>query len=385
MNKIPIVIIDKEEKNIDKILSTLELFEEAGRIRYSNDIYDLELLLARRIPTVVIIGPTYNFKNIEEMLKHYNNSLNHVRIVMLAKEISAELLRSAIKLNVHDIIEYPIQEKDLKDSFKRASSIFEAVEEPDSKNERTCAKIMFFSTKGGAGNTFLSVNFAIALKLKIKKEVAIYDLNYQFGDVALVMNIYPKNTIFDLMTVNKYDDENLDVFLIRHNSGVRLLPAPIDPSQGEAIKADTSVKVLEGMSRINDYIIIDAPSGFNDEVLAFLEKMDYIFLVATKDVPSVKNLKICLQLLERLNYPREKTFIVLNRADSKVDIEFDEIEKTIQRKIDIKIPSDRIVPISINKGIPAIFNAPRSPISKNIVKMLDFIITKEKKPVKLKN
>lgn len=384
MNKIPIVIIDKETKNIDRILAVLEHFNEIGKTRYSNDIYDLELLLARRIPTVVIIGPAYNYTKVEEMLQHYNNSLNYVRIILLTKEVSAEILRSAIKLNIHDVIEYPIQELDLRDSLRRASSIFEAIEEPDSRNERICKKIMFFSTKGGAGNTFLSINFAMALKTLTKLEVTIYDLNYQFGDVALMMNIYPKNTIFDLMSVNKYDDENLDVFLIRHNSGLKILPAPIDPSQGETIRTETSIKVLEGLCRINDYVVIDAPFGFNDEVLAFLEKMDYMFLVASKDVPSLKNLKICLQLLERLNYPREKTFIVLNRSDSKVEIELDEIEKTIQRKIDIKIPSDRVVPISINKGIPAILSAPRSLVGKNIFKMRDFVTVKEKKLVKLR-
>lgn len=204
-------------------------------------------------------------------------------------------------------------------------------------------------------------------------------MNYQFGDVALMMNIYPKNTIFDLMSINKYDEENLEVFLIRHNSGVKILPSPIDPSQGETIKIETSNKVLNGLSKINDYIVIDAPFGFSEEVLSFIESVDNMFLVATKDVPSIKNLKICLQLLERLKYPKEKIFVVLNRSDSKVDIEIDEIEKTIQRKIDIKIPSDRIVPISINKGIPAVINAPRSLISKNIMKMLDILKASEEK------
>lgn len=379
MNKIPVVLIDKDERNIDRMLNLLETFSEVGKTSYSNDIYDLELLLEKKIPTVVIIGPAYDFNSLEKIFAHYNNSLNYVRIILLLNEISAELLKSAIKMNIYDVLEYPLKEKDLKDSLKRAHAAFIDFDDTESKNGHECKKIMFFSTKGGSGNTFLSINFATALKLKSQSEVALYDLNYQFGDVALMMNIYPKNTIFDLMSINKYDEENLEVFLIRHNSGVKILPSPIDPSQGETIKIETSNKVLNGLSKINDYIVIDAPFGFSEEVLSFIESVDNMFLVATKDVPSIKNLKICLQLLERLKYPKEKIFVVLNRSDSKVDIEIDEIEKTIQRKIDIKIPSDRIVPISINKGIPAVINAPRSLISKNIMKMLDILKASEEK------
>jgi pilus assembly protein CpaE len=378
MKKASVAIIEKDKIIIDKILSILELFSDIGKVKYSNDIFDLELLLAKRVPTIVLVGPGFKLKDLEKLLVKYTSALNHVRVILIADSVSAELLRSAINLNMHDVIEYPVSDKALRESFKRAFNIYTSLEVPDQGTQRSCRKIMFFSTKGGAGNTFLAINFAVALKLKSKKEVTLYDLNYQFGDVALMLNIFPKNTIFDLMTINKYDEENMGVFLIKHNSDLKILPAPTDPTQGEAIKVETSTKVFEVLEKINDYLIIDSPFGFNDEVLAFLENIDHIFIVATKDVPSVKNLKICLQLLERLSYPRNKVHIVLNRADSKVDIEIEEIEKTIQRKIDIKIPSDRMAPVSINKGMPAVTGAPRSLVAKSIYKMLDFFYLKEK-------
>jgi len=127
----------------------------------------------------------------------------------------------------------------------------------------------------------------------------------------------------------------------------------------------------------NNYVVIDAPFSFSNLVISAIKKADHLFITATKDVPSVKNLKICLQLLDRLNYSRENISVILNRSDSKMEFEIDEIEKTIKRKIDFKIPSDRMVPISINKGIPAITGAPRSLVVKNIIKMLEILNTKE--------
>lgn len=377
MNKIPAVLIEKDEKKIDLLLNFLDTFPEIGKTRYSNDIYDLEIVLAKKEPAVVLIGPTYSLTAIEDMLKHYADALNRIRVILLSSEISAKLLKHALKMNIHDVLEYPVQEKDFRESLKRTSYLFETKESILQSAAQECKKIMFFSTKGGSGNTFLSINFAIALKQKTKNEVSIYDLNYQFGDVALMLNIYPKNTIFDLISLNKYDDESLDVFLIRHNSGIRILPAPIDPSQGESIDADATSKILQAMGRINNYVVIDAPFSFSNLVISAIKKADHLFITATKDVPSVKNLKICLQLLDRLNYSRENISVILNRSDSKVEFEIDEIEKTIKRKIDFKIPSDRMVPISINKGIPAITGAPRSLVVKNIIKMLEILNTEE--------
>ena len=161
------------------------------------------------------------------------------------------------------------------------------------------------------------------------------------------------------------------------------MPSPIDPSQGETIDVDVTLKVIEALGRINDHIVIDAPFGFSESVLSLIENIDYVFLVATKDVPSVKNLKICLQLLDRLRFPKEKIFVVLNRADSKVDIDTDEIEKTIQKKIDIKVPSDRMITLSVNKGSPIVLSSPRSTVAKSIQNMVDILLpSKEKVRIK---
>ena len=87
------------------------------------------------------------------------------------------------------------------------------------------------------------------------------------------------------------------------------------------------------------------------------------------DVPSIKNLKISMQVLEQLKFPKKKIIITLNRADSKVGITLDEIEDTLKRKIDISIPSNKIVPLTVNRGVPVILEAPRAGVSKSIKRL----------------
>jgi len=97
-------------------------------------------------------------------------------------------------------------------------------------------------------------------------------------------------------------------------------------------------------------------------------------MVSSMDVPSIKNLKLSLQLLKSLKFPMDKIFIIINRANSRVGMNINEIEDTIERKIYLKIPSSRIVPITINKGIPIIIDQPRSIVSRSISKLTELII-----------
>ncbi|MCL4378158.1 MAG: hypothetical protein M1409_07250 [Actinobacteria bacterium] len=375
MIKIPVVIIDKENSNIQKVTESLKSKIEIPGIKFSTSLKDLEIMLDKKEHVIILIGPSFKVEDIESTLISKKNSLNFVKVLLLVGEISSDLLKKVIKLDIHDILEFPFANNDIKDSINRALSILEGGMEFKETSQRKSKKVMFLSAKGGAGSTFLAINTAIAIKNISKKEVVLFDLKYQLGDVALMLNLYPKNTIFDLIpSINKLDPEMIDIFLTKHSTGVKVLPSPIDPTQGESINSDTSLKILNSLTKISDFIIIDSPFGFSDLVTSFLEKMDNIFIVATKDVPSIKNLKIYLQILEKLKYPEKNTSVILNRADSKVEFELADIEKTIKRKIDIKVPSDRIVPISINKGNPVVASSPKSPVSINIYNMADTII-----------
>ena len=75
-----------------------------------------------------------------------------------------------------------------------------------------------------------------------------------------------------------------------------------------------------------------------------------MLLVAGMDIPNIKNVKIGLQTLRLLNTPMEKLRLVLNRANSKVKLDVGEVERTLQVQADALIPSDVVVPQSVNKG-----------------------------------
>jgi len=377
MGKIPLVIIDKNKSNINKIESLVKNMTEVNISFKSTNLDDLELLLQEKAQSIVLLGPTYTLKIAEKLFLKYSAALRYVKVILLVEKTSAAMLKEAIRLDIHDVLEFPFNFEDLSESLGRAKNVFEGIikengkEEPESlKDEKRAKKITIFSTKGGSGKSFIAINLAVDLIGQTKKKVTLFDLNYQFGDIALMLNLFPKHTIYDIMSViDQLDPEMLQDFLTKHSSGVKVLPAPIDPTQDESISTVTTKKILNILSDISDYIIIDSPSGFGDNVLLLLEETDYLVMVTSMDVPSIKNLKITLQLLDQLKFPEDRMFLVLNRAGTKVGITEDEIKKTIARKIDVFIPSNRLVPLAINKGIPVVTEAPRSLVSKSIRKL----------------
>jgi pilus assembly protein CpaE len=373
MNKTPVAIIDKEKNNVDKIRYLLEKFPDVEIIQSSTSLDDLEILLDERISSLVLIGPSYKLEDIEQLLRSYYTSLRFTKIILLVRETSADLLKKAIKLNIYDVLEIPFTHNDIKEAIKRAE---ENIEDKKAVSKR----ITVFGTKGGVGKSFLAVNLAVGLMDKNKKRVSLIDTNYQFGDIALMLDLHPKYSVYDILPViEQLDSKILDSFLTTHSSGVKVLPAPLDISTSlQGVNSKTTMKILDNLSRMSDYIVIDTSSYFSEYVLNIFKDTDYLVIVSSKDTPSIKNLKIVLQILEQIKFPEENIYIILNRADSKVGITIEEIEETIQRKIDIAIPSDRIVPISVNKGVPLIIGAPRSAVTKSIYKLIK-IITENKK------
>ena len=144
MHKIPVGIIDKDENNIQKVVALLKNVQNIDSIKFSTNIRDVEILLIKKKPMLVLIGPTYKLDDFEEFLTSHSQSLNLVKIILLASEVTSELLKRALKLNIHDVLEFPFDNKDFKESIERAEEIFEAESENASDVTHLSKKIMFF-------------------------------------------------------------------------------------------------------------------------------------------------------------------------------------------------------------------------------------------------
>jgi pilus assembly protein CpaE len=224
--------------------------------------------------------------------------------------------------------------------------------------------ITVYSAKGGCGKTTLATNLAAVLADRGRHEVCLVDLDLAFGDVAIALQLFPARTIADAIPIaDNLDFSALQSLLTPHSPGLTTLVAPLEPGFAESIPASLISDVLTLLRSHFDYVVVDTPPAFDDQVLAAFDLSDVIALLATLDIPALKNLKITLETLGLLNFPPERWHIVLNRADSKVGLSIHEVEKILRAPISAHIPGSRDVPAAINRGVPIVLDDPRHPVS----------------------
>ena len=383
--KIKTVLISNSERKNELIVKSLEEFPDIHIALTSISILDLELILKEGKPVIVILGPDLNFEDIERVIHSNEYSLRFVMVIALVSLVTGNLLKRALKLGISDILQFPFESDDFKEAIAKITKImgqyasFTEENKVYSENrlKLSCKNIMVFSTKGGSGKSFIATSLAINLLKKSKKEVALFDLHYDTGDASLILNIYPKHTIFDLTMVKEdLSLEFLKDFLTVHPSGIKVLSAPMDPSQAESVNLGTSVKIFYMLNKVFDYVVMDSPSRFSEEVLAILKQLDCLCMVSSMDVASIKNLKVSLKLLKQLKFPDHKIITIMNRAYSKVGLDLNEIESAISRKIDVFIPSSITVPIAMNKGKSVVELYPKSAVAGSINKLTSIILKK---------
>ncbi len=307
-----------------------------------------------------------------------------VGAILIAEDLSTEVFQRAMRSGVRDVLGAPVDTGQLNEAVRRVSATIApagpsasvgsfASSTPDDEPSTNGRVITVFSTKGGAGKSVLATNLGVILAQRAEGPVALVDADLQFGDIAVMLKLAPQHTIVDAVgSFDRLDVGFLESLLATHQpSGLKVLPAPLEPAFADQIGAEQMNSIIRLLRTFCSYVVVDTPAYFNDVVLGLIEESDDVLLVAGMDIPNIKNVKIGLQTLRLLNTPMNKIHLILNRANSKVKLEVSEVERTLQVKADALIPSDIVVPQSVNKGTPVVIDAPRASISKALEQLAD--------------
>ncbi|MCU1370833.1 MAG: hypothetical protein JWO77_2027 [Ilumatobacteraceae bacterium] len=335
-------------------------------------------------PFLLVLGPSCalvpGVTGAEGMLARRSD----IGAILIAENLSTEVFQRAMRSGVRDVLGAPVDTGQLNEAVRRVSaslvtsspngsvgSVAATVPEDDTSEQGRV--ITVFSTKGGAGKSVLATNLGVILAQRSEGTVALVDADLQFGDIAVMLKLAPQHTIVDAVgSFDRLDVGFLESLLATHQpSGLKVLPAPLEPAFADQIGAEQMNAIIRLLRTFCTYVVVDTPAYFNDVVLGLIEESDDVLLVAGMDIPNIKNVKIGLQTLRLLNTPMNKIHLILNRANSKVKLEVSEVERTLQVKADALIPSDIVVPQSVNKGTPVVIDAPRSSIAKSLEQLAD--------------
>ena len=322
-----------------------------------------------------IIGPSLADRDALALAGALQQGTPDISVLLIRRQESGELIRQALNVGVKGVLSSASDETAVRTAAARAVEIARTLRgrlgggaPTDNGEGRAPGKVVtVFSSKGGCGKTFLSTNLAVSLA-RNGAEVALVDLDLHFGDVAIMLHLFPSHTIYDAAQTQNpsLDALSLKSFLTRHDSGIWALVAPTEPTVADTINPGTIGNILKLLRSAFDYVVIDTPPAFSEPVLAAFDESDWLIMLATLDVPSIKNLRLTLQTMELLHFPKGRIRVVVNRADSKVGLRLPDVEKLLSSPVDTTIPSSRSVPLSVNKGSPIMLEEPKGPVAESI-------------------
>ena len=293
-----------------------------------------------------------------------------VGVILVREQTDVDMLNQALQSGVREVVQAG-DHAALAAACRRSRDVswrILAATTIDRSGQTVDGKIItVFTAKGGVGKTMLSINLAVVLAQRGANKVCVVDLDLSSGDVAISLLLDPVRTIADAVSMSGHiDTTGAASLLTPYRAGLEMLLAPVNPGDAEKVPPSLVGELLAVLRTMFDYVVVDTPPQLSEHVLTALDASAHHVLLTTPDVPALKNLRVVLDVLDMLSYPAEIRSVVLNRAEAKLRLSQEDVERVIRAPVAAQIPASRAVQISINKGVPITLANPRHPVSKAI-------------------
>lgn len=300
-------------------------------------------------------------------------------VIVISVQGEMEYLRKSMIAGAKDYLVKPFGADELVDCIQKTwerelqRRVVQITQHPAARFTKASGKVIaVYSTKGGVGKTTMAVNLAALLASERRVSTCLLDLDLQFGDASVLLSLIPRRTISDLVNEQTLDKETLLSYMLNHPCGLKVLPAPLRPEYAEYVTAEHVGKVVALCREIFDYVVIDMPASFHETVLTTLDLTDRIVMVGAMDMPTLKNVKLGLEVMSRLGYAQDKVYLMVNRASYEYGIKFKDLEPAMGRPVDYYLPAeDSAVMTAANRGIPFVLDPANLKLIKRISELAD--------------
>ncbi len=284
----------------------------------------------------------------------------------------AQSVRRAMIAGARDYIIKPLKPEDL------SRAIFGVLEQEERKRLRQDGEgveasgrgtiITIFGAKGGIGKTTISTNLATTLAKMTGANVCLVDMDTRFGDVAIMMDIAVEVSIADVArNIDDIDRDKIRDYLVKHHSGVSILPAPPHPTEWRNMTPQHIEKIIELLAQTHDYVIIDTPGTFNELIATTLELANLILLITSMDIASIKDTALALEMLRAAAVSDDKVKLTINHSTASNSLREEDVARVLEYDVFWRIPHDLSVSSSTQLGQPIVIAKPYARVSRSII------------------
>ena len=361
------VLFVDDEAQIRKLLSTW-LTRHGYEVSVANDGWEALKAIRAKAPDLVITDVNMPNMNGLELTRRLRGDHRTARIpvIMLSARKQADDVLSGYAEGADEYIPKPVEMAVLAAKVEVLIRRFRTTK-GEAVAKRGGNVVLFVHGKGGVGCTTLAVNAAVALAATTIYRVSLLDLNLEFGNAPMLMNLTSARTLANLAedAHEQLDEATFASYLEQDRSGVRVLAGCDVPERAELVTVPAVQQAIDHLQKQSDYVVIDAPASFSQQVLAAMDVADAAVIVTAAHLPSLKATKQALEVLEKLSYPQERTVLVVNRTSS-AGVEMDHVARFFNRKPDIVVPYTEACNDAADRGRPLTVLHPDSAASKMI-------------------
>jgi pilus assembly protein CpaE len=329
----------------DEIWRFLELFAEStGLIQLRSRIGDRRRFdqdsvlehLGDSGPDICLVDFDKDRRTAAIIAERIHTALPETAVFAVSAQTQPEVILEAMRSGCGEYLVKPIDREQLVKAVARIGS------RRREKQEQSRGQVLaFMGAKGGCGTTTLVTQFGALLSSSLSRNTLLVDLHPDFGDAALYLKLTKTGFhLFDLLeNTERLDDDFLQSFIMKHSSGLQLIPAPEGNVAHRDLAGGAISHTLGFLRQRYDFILADLPPSLNAENLAVINDCDQLYLITVAEVSAIRNVVRQLEYFAEKDVPKDKIRVVLNRQDKKNVLSDAQIEKALQQKIFWRVPN----------------------------------------------
>jgi pilus assembly protein CpaE len=300
-----------------------------------------------------------------------------VMCVSTSEDVEERIL--FLEAGADDVVGRPLDARELEARvealllrFQRSRDLSPVITSDGLTMHRARRTIAVYSPKGGVGTTTIATNIAIAAVARRPDRVILVDLALQFGGVATLLNLDPKQTLADVVRdePSLREPELLRTYAMRHDSGLHVLAAPAAPEAAESITPAHVAQILKTLLDGYDMVVVDAGSTLDERVLAIFEAAETVILPVTPEIAALKAVHALLEYLSEVGSVSLKTTFVLNNVFAREILKPRDVENFLGTKMSVDLPYDPFLYLKAsNEGVPIVTGAPKSVPAERFIKL----------------
>jgi pilus assembly protein CpaE len=376
-NVLRIAVVDPNDATRDALkatllgLETVWLEAECSRYEFFSDV------VAQTSPDASIVALDSNPDRALALVSELTASAPNCTILVTSTSTVGTLILNTMRAGAKEFLTHPVKPEDLAAALQRVSRqrFGDA-----SGTGRSCTVIAVTGATGGVGSTSLAVNLGCALAADKSHSVALLDLDLTLGDADVFLDAIPEYTLSDVaQNVSRLDLTLLKRSLTKHDSGLYLLPRPVQLEDSRLITVDDMTRVIGLLKATFTHLILDTSKGFNPLDMMALSEADIVLFVMQLDLPCLRNVVRLMTSFRELPKFDEKVRIVVNRVGYDMgQISLKKAQETVGREIYWQIPNDYRVMVEVrNNGVPLLQHAPKAGITQSIGQLADALTGKK--------